>query len=84
MRAIYNQCKRGSSSGAVGSNFTHMRAAKHRLDTMISPLSRCMLDPDGLIGFAQKVSIRRKDSAAGRAMIKFLLALTEFCFCLEP
>jgi len=52
-----------------------MRAAKHRHETYLTPLSRCIMDPDALIGFAHKVSVIRKGQAPGKAMTTFLSTL---------
>ena len=75
MRVLYSESCLESSCAAIASKFTHMRAAKHRLETQLTPLSRSVLDPDGLIGFAQKVTIKKKGQAPGKAMTAFLLAL---------
>ena len=82
MRAVYSECTKASPCSAIASNFTHMRAAKHRLETMLTPLSRSVLDPDATIGFAQKISIIKKGQAPGKAMVVFLETVTPELFLL--
>jgi hypothetical protein len=47
MRAIYQACTNASTDAAVSTCFSHMRAAKHRIESWLTPLSRCCLDPTG-------------------------------------
>jgi hypothetical protein len=81
-RALYAKCTKESSCSATASNFTHMRAAKHRIETMFTPLSRCTLDPDALLGFAQKISILKRDLVSGKSMIAFLTTINGELFLL--
>lgn len=82
MRRAYGECTQQSSSAATASKFTHMRAAKHRVETMLSPLSRSVLDPDGLLGFAQRISIEKKGQVPGKAMDTFLTTISGQLFLL--
>ena len=47
LRQLYQQCTNESTDAAVDSRFGHMRAAKHRIESQMKPLSRCCLDPSG-------------------------------------
>ena len=47
MRTMYGECTSASIDAAVSSAFSHMRAAKHRIESALTPLSRCCLDPSG-------------------------------------
>jgi hypothetical protein len=47
MRALYGDCTRVSTDKAVSTCFSHLRAAKHRIESWFTPLSRCCLDPSG-------------------------------------
>lgn len=46
-RRLYQSCTDQSSDAAVSTQFQHLRAAKHRIETHLTPLSRCCLDPSG-------------------------------------
>ena len=46
-RRLYAECTGQSTDAAVSTNFGHMRAAKHRIESLLSPLSRAVLDPSG-------------------------------------
>ena len=48
LRCLYKECTSESTDAAVTTQFQHLRAAKHRIETMLTPLSRCCLDPTGL------------------------------------
>jgi len=47
LRTLYTECCEEADDGATSSRFTHMRAAKHRIETWLSPLSRSILEPSG-------------------------------------
>jgi hypothetical protein len=47
LRTLYTECCSDADDGATSSNFSHMRAAKHRIETWLSPLSRSILEPSG-------------------------------------
>ena len=81
-RRIYAECTAESECCAVSTQFSHLRAAKHRIETYLTPLSRCCLDPDALLGFAQKVSILRKGTSQGKSMNNFLSIVTGALFLL--
>ena len=47
LRRLYSECTEQSSDAAVSTKFQHLRAAKHRIETHLTPMSRCCLDPSG-------------------------------------
>jgi hypothetical protein len=47
LRTLYQECCQESITSAVSTKFMHLRAAKHRIETWLTPLSRAVLDPDG-------------------------------------
>ena len=47
LRVVYQECSAESITSAVSTKFSHLRAAKHRIETWLTPLSRSVLDPDG-------------------------------------
>ena len=49
LRNLYAECCEEADDSAVTSKYSHMRAAKHRIETWLSPLSRSILSPSGLI-----------------------------------
>ena len=46
LRKLYRECVRESQYRAVETMFSHMRYAKHRIEIWLTPLSRCCLDPE--------------------------------------
>jgi hypothetical protein len=52
--------------------FQHLRAAKHRIETVMTPLSRSVLNLTGLIAVATKLGIRRRGAPEGNAADVFL------------
>ena len=69
-------CQNTLAQAAVTTEFKNMRAAKHRIETYVRPLSRCILHISGLIAFCNKVSIVRKGTRASVACSTFLSFLT--------
>ena len=68
LRHLYREsCQSSTQDAAVTTVFKDMRAAKHRIETYVRPLSRCILNITGLIAFCTKVSIVRKGTQAGVA-----------------
>ena len=47
LRRLYYECSTMSDDAIVSTSFGHMRAAKHRIESWLTPLSRCCLDPEG-------------------------------------
>ena len=57
LRKLYSECTSESTDAAVSTEFTHLRAAKHRIESMFSPLSRSCLDPTGEHMDHKKISV---------------------------
>ena len=76
-QAWYQECSRRSSHRAVTTTFGHLRAAKHRFESMASPLSRLCLDWEACIGLLVRLSQERASEAAGAYAIATLEALDE-------
>ena len=73
MQRLYAECcSSASDESAVTTTFTNMRAAKHRIETFSTPLSRCILNPSGLLSFLMKVAVQRKGRVEGKAAELFL------------
>jgi hypothetical protein len=81
MRQLFETCCEESNDAAISTTFSHMRAAKHRIETWLTPLSRSLTNPSGLLGFAQKLHFKRSDNV-GAIAITFLTGLSLECFVL--
>ena len=75
MRQLYSECTAESDECAVTTKFQHMRSAKHRVETFMTPLSRCVLDLTALLAFATKLCVLRSGQRAGKAAGVFLNAI---------
>ena len=73
---MYRECCAASGDSAVCTVFGHMRAAKHRVETFATPLSRTILGLTGYLAFAVKLSIVRKGEREARVALAFLNSLT--------
>ena len=73
LKTLYGECV--AVAGAVATRFQHLRAAKHRIETCVTPLSRSALNLTGLLAFATKLGIRRRGSPARKAADAFLQTL---------
>jgi hypothetical protein len=49
LRQMYTDCVGEADDGAVDTKFAHLRAAKHRIETWLTPLSRSITQPSGHI-----------------------------------
>jgi len=47
LRKLYQECTEASGDAAVTTKFQLLRAAKHRIESWLTPLSRAVLDPSG-------------------------------------
>jgi len=45
LRNLYQECVNESTDSAVDTKFQHLRAAKHRIETWLTPMSRTILNP---------------------------------------
>ena len=74
---IYEDCTKASENLAISSSFKNLRAAKHRIESEITPLSRMVLNPEGFFAFAVKLTIIRKGTRESRIAIVFLSTVSE-------
>jgi hypothetical protein len=63
LRSIYSDAVRHSGSNYVSTCFGNLRAAKHRFESMCTPLSRICLDWGASIAFLARVALERSDRA---------------------
>jgi hypothetical protein len=63
LRSIYSDAVRESGSNYVSTCFGNLRAAKHRFESMCTPLSRIVLDWEASVAFLARVSLERSDRA---------------------
>ena len=67
LRSIYSDSVRESGCNYVSTCFGNLRAAKHRFESMCTPLSRIVLDWGASISFLLRVSLERSDRAGTSA-----------------
>jgi hypothetical protein len=73
VKDVYKQCcAESSDDAAVSTEFGTMRAAKHRIETFSTPLSRAMLNPTALVMLATKLAIMRQNDHAAQVAKLFL------------
>ena len=84
IRRMYKQaceaCKDAGES-CISTVFTHLRAAKHRIESFTTPLSRAVTNFSAYIATAQRIAIVRRGKVEGSAAEVFLLTIT-VVFCL--
>ena len=69
---MYHECVQSSGDAAVSSKFKNLRSAKHRFETLVTPLSRAILDLTSYIAFANKLAVARKGTTEGNVGKTFL------------
>ena len=74
-------CENAIHEAAVNTTFKNMRSAMHRFETHTTPLSRCCLNPSGLLAFMVKVSVVRKGEVVGKAADVFLCTVCQSQQC---
>ncbi len=72
LKNLYAECTQASAECPVAAKFHHLRAAKHRVETFMTPLSRSVLGLTALLAFATKVGIKRRGRREGVAAEVFL------------
>ncbi len=78
LRAMYAAATRESHTGYVSTRFGNLRGAKHRFESMTTPLSRIVLDWGAAIAFLVHVWLERSNSdRAGKYANSCLAALDE-------
>ena len=75
LRRLYRKCCENNDEKCVSTVFGHLRAAKHRIETHSTPLSRIVLNISGTIAFAVQVSMLRKGKREGKCAEVFLRSL---------
>ena len=78
LQRLYTECcAECEATAAVSSRFANLRAAKHRIETFTTPLSRCLLNMDGLLSFCMKTSVLRRGNAQGDGVDRFMTLLND-------
>ena len=73
LRSMYEECVQSTiDDSAVSTAFRHLRAAKHRIETYMTPLSRSVLNITALLAFATKLGMVRRGKPEGDAADVFL------------
>jgi hypothetical protein len=76
LKRLYKQCVADCAHTCpLSTMFQNLRSAKHRFETLVTPLSRCVLNLDALILFAVRLSQIRKGKREGKAALVFLESL---------
>lgn len=73
----YKECCEKSANKVVASNFGHLRAAKHRFESLCSPLSRICLDWEACLAFLVRVATERSGQASGQFAVSTLASIDE-------
>ena len=74
-RAWYAEATERSSSKTCSSSFRNLRAALHRYETLVTPLSRIALDPESIVSTAARIAEQRVGQHPGRVALQFLQAV---------
>ena len=78
LQRLYAECcAECERTAAVKSRLANLRAAKHRIETFTTPLSRCLLNLDGLLSFCMKTSLLRRGTAQGDGVDRFMTLLND-------
>ena len=78
LRNMYAAATRESHTGYVSSRFGNLRGAKHRFESMTTPLSRIVLDWGAAVAFLVQVGLERGNTdRAGKYATLCLTALDE-------
>ena len=64
-----------TADAVVSAVFGNLRSAKHRIESLATPLSRQMLNLSGMLLFAVRLSVKRHGEREGRAADTFLRTL---------
>ena len=76
LRSMYEECVQSTiDDSAVSTAFRHLRAAKHRIETYMTPLSRSVLNITALLAFATKLGMVRRGKPEGDAADVFLTTM---------
>ena len=66
-----------SSSKGVDTSFRNLRGALHRYESLVTPISRLVLDIEALIAVAVRITVERAGTVPARSAAFFLDALTD-------
>ena len=80
LKRLYQVCCTEAAVGdtadaAVSAVFGNLRSAKHRIESLATPLSRQILNLSGMLLFAVRLSVKRHGEREGRAADTFLRTL---------
>ncbi|CAK9099917.1 Uncharacterized protein SCF082_LOCUS46783 [Durusdinium trenchii] len=64
LRCWYEEACKQSTSGAVTNKWTHLRAAKHRYESLATPLSRLALNWEAVFGVLGRICAERQGDPA--------------------
>ena len=64
LRAWFEECCKNATRKATTAEFKHLRAAKHRYESLAAPLTRMCLHWEAVINFLLKLNIERQSTAA--------------------
>lgn len=76
-REWLGEFSQASASKKVASNFSTLRAAKHRFESYAAPLSRFILDLDSLICLATKIVQVRRSGSRERRCCEVVLSIID-------
>ena len=63
LRAWYAEATRTSKNSAVSTHFANLRAALHRYESLVTPLSRFVLDVESVLAVAMRIATERSGHA---------------------
>ena len=66
LRTWYEQACTQSSCCYISTTFQSLRAAKHRFESLCTPLSRICLDPEAALNFLHRLSEERRQERGGQ------------------
>ena len=81
LKHLYHRCCSETAGGdeyadaAVETCFGNLRSAKHRIESLVTPLSRLILNISGAMLFATRLNLRRRGEREGIAAAAFLQSL---------
>ena len=74
-RSWYAQASKSSQTKIISSNFRNMRAALHRYESLVTPLSRFVLDIDAVLAVAVRICEERAGDRPAHCAAHFLKTL---------
>ncbi len=80
LKLLFKRCQDECDDGAVSTKFGNLRAAKHRLESEMTPLSRAVVNLSALMLFAVGLSELKRGEHEGQAADTFLTTSTPTVF----